>query len=40
VDPGTPGGKTSITFTYYGTTLGSSDYQPLDQVKLTRPLPD
>ncbi|MCU1380819.1 MAG: uncharacterized protein JWN29_3802 [Acidimicrobiales bacterium] len=37
VDPGRPGGTTSITFTYYGTTAGSATYRPLDTVTLTRP---
>ncbi len=37
VDPGQPGGNTTIQFTYYGTTLGSSVYTPHDQVTLTRP---
>ena len=37
VDPGQPGGTTTITFTYYGTTLGSSTYRPVDTVTLTRP---
>jgi hypothetical protein len=37
VDPGRPGGKTSITFTYYGTTLGSPTYAPHDSITLTRP---
>src|SRR5262245_23790719 len=40
VDPGRPGGTTSITFTYYGTTLGSRDYAPRDTITLTRPRRD
>ncbi len=37
VDPGTAHGTTTITFTYYGTTLGSSTYTPQDSITLTRP---
>jgi len=37
LDPGQPGGTTTITFTYYGTTLGSATYRPLDTITLTRP---
>jgi hypothetical protein len=37
VDPGEPGGTTSITFSYYGSTLGSPDYQPRDGITLVRP---
>ena len=37
VDPGPPGGNTTITFTYYGTTLGSATYTPQDSIVLTRP---
>lgn len=37
VDPGEEGGTTSISFTYYGTVLGSPSYQPYDTVVLTRP---
>jgi hypothetical protein len=37
VDPGVPDGTTSITFTYYGATLGSSDYRPRDGITLVRP---
>jgi hypothetical protein len=37
VDPGVPGGATTITFTYYGTTLGSPTYTPQDTITLTRP---
>jgi hypothetical protein len=40
LDPGRPGGTTSITFTYYGTTLGSSQYLPQDTITLTRPRRD
>jgi hypothetical protein len=37
VDPGTAGGTTSITFTYYGAVLGSNDYEPRDGITLVRP---
>jgi hypothetical protein len=37
VEPHAPGGTTTITFTYYGTTLGSSDYTALDTITLVRP---
>jgi hypothetical protein len=37
VDPGLPGGTTSIRFTYYGTTLGSANYAPADAITLVRP---
>lgn len=37
VDPGVPGGTTTIRFTYHGTTLGSPNYSPADTVTLVRP---
>ena len=37
VDPGRPGGRTSITFTYYGTTRDDDHYLPRDGITLTRP---
>ena len=40
LDPGVPGGKTTITFTYYGTTLGSPMYRALDSITLVRPRTD
>jgi len=40
LDPGKKGGDTSLTFTYYGTVLGSPTYQPYDKVVLTRPRRD
>jgi hypothetical protein len=40
VDPGTPKGMTSITFTYYGASAGMADYAPRDSITLTRPRSD
>jgi hypothetical protein len=40
VDPGRPGGTTSITFTYYGTTRDHADYLPRDGITLIRPRAD
>jgi len=40
VDPGRPGGTTTISFTYYGTTLNSATYTAQDQITLTRPRRD
>jgi hypothetical protein len=44
VDPGRPGGTTSINFTYYGAVLdtrdGAAGYQPRDRVTLVRPRKD
>ena len=37
VDPGRPGGFTSIRFTYYGTSLGNPTYTPSDTITLVRP---
>jgi hypothetical protein len=37
VEPDAGGGQTTITFTYYGTTLGSPSYTPQDTITLTRP---
>ena len=37
VDPGDPGGTTTITFTYMGNIAGSPDYEPYDRVVLRRP---
>ena len=39
VDPGEPGGTTTITFTCCGTTFGSAAYRSLDTITLTRPRP-
>jgi len=40
VDPGVPGGTTTITVTHYGARQGSPDYRPLDQFVLHRPRSD
>jgi len=40
VDPGVPGGSTTITVTHYGARQGSPDYQPLDRFVLRRPRGD
>jgi len=40
VDPGVPGGPTTITVTYYGARQGSPDYRPLDRFVLRRPRAD
>jgi hypothetical protein len=41
VDPGTKGGKTSITVTYHATTAGSADYsRVVDSFRLERPRSD
>lgn len=40
LDPGEEGGTTTISFTYFGTVLGSASYQPYDTVVITRPRSD
>ena len=41
VDPGTKGGKTSITVTYHAVSAGSSDYgRVVDSFRLERPRSD
>jgi hypothetical protein len=37
IDPGTAGGTTSMTFTYYGSKFRENDYQPRDGITLVRP---